>query len=402
MFDRLKPQKDNKRAHIGLLERLRAGDTIIGDGGMICEMEKRCYVQTGFWTPEVCVTHPQAGRRCASPTLRQSLMQELGIKQSVEEVNRAACRLCREVAEEKGLLFTASLTATPVFEKGGSREEVVDSYRQQLKPIVEERVDFIMCEWLFDIREMELAIGAARETGLPVVACMTIGPLGDRCGVSPEQCALRMARAGADVVGTNCAVGPRVCLQTLHRMRLALQREGLQPFLIGQPIGLRTPEDGRTMIGRPYWPLACEPVTITRFEANLFAREAYEEGIRYIGGCCHFRSYHIRQVVTVSVPRTAAEPGGLVVCSVTVLWTGRAMAEELAKERGGRQPEAASRLGCWGGGLDRFSEPEVQSRVGRQHWAHVAPDLHTLGDQSPAQHFADWKSALKRSVSVDY
>ena len=77
------------------------------------------------------------------------------------------------------------------------------------------------------------------------------------------------------------------------------------------------------------------------------------------------------------------------------------MAEELSEERGGALPEAASRLGCWGGGLDRFSEPEVQGRVGRQHWAHVPPDLHTLGDQSPAQHFADWK-VLTRSASVGY
>ena len=54
--------------------------------------------------------------------------------------------LCREVAEEKGLLFTASLTATPIFEKGGSRDDVIAAYRQQLKPIVEEGVSFIMCE----------------------------------------------------------------------------------------------------------------------------------------------------------------------------------------------------------------------------------------------------------------
>ena len=59
-------------------------------------------------------------------------------------------------------------------------------------------------QWLFDIEEMEMAIAAARETGLDVAACMTIGPLGDRNGVSPEECALRMARAGADVGKTVC------------------------------------------------------------------------------------------------------------------------------------------------------------------------------------------------------
>ena len=50
------------------------------------------------------------------------------------------------MAEERGLLFSASLTATPIFEKGGSREEVLAAYRKQLVPIVEEGVDFIMCE----------------------------------------------------------------------------------------------------------------------------------------------------------------------------------------------------------------------------------------------------------------
>ena len=54
--------------------------------------------------------------------------------------------LCREVAEEKGLLFTASLTATPIFENGGSRDDVIAAYKKQLVPMVEEGVDFIMCE----------------------------------------------------------------------------------------------------------------------------------------------------------------------------------------------------------------------------------------------------------------
>ena len=49
-----------------------------------------------------------------------------------------------------------------------------------------------------------------------------------------------------------------------------------------------------------------EPRQITRWEVARFAREAYDLGVRVIGGCCGFESYHIR-----------------------------AMAEELAEERGG-------------------------------------------------------------------
>ena len=63
-------------------------------------------------------------------------------------------------------------------------------------------------QWLFDIREMELAIAAGRTTGLPVVACMTIGTKGDHNGVTPEECAVRMARAGADVGESSFRVSP--------------------------------------------------------------------------------------------------------------------------------------------------------------------------------------------------
>ena len=52
---------------------------------------------------------------------------------------------------------------------------------------------------------------------------------------------------------------------------------------------------------------------ITRIEAMKYAREAYDMGIRYIGGCCGFEPYHIR-----------------------------AMAEELRTERG-RLPAASSK-----------------------------------------------------------
>ena len=58
---------------------------------------------------------------------------------------------------------------------------------------------------------------------------------------------------------------------------------------------------------------AMEPRQITRWEAARYAREAYDLGVRVIGGCCGFESHHIR-----------------------------AMAEELAKERG-RLPEGSDK-----------------------------------------------------------
>ena len=46
---------------------------------------------------------------------------------------------------------------------------------------------------------MEWAIEECKKTTLPVAASMCIGPEGDMHGVSAAECAVRMARAGADI-----------------------------------------------------------------------------------------------------------------------------------------------------------------------------------------------------------
>lgn len=42
--------------------------------------------------------------------------------------------------------------------------------------------------------------------------------------------------------------------------------------------------------------VALEPRTLTRFEVYKYAREAFDLGVRYIGGCCGFEAYHIRAI----------------------------------------------------------------------------------------------------------
>lgn len=39
-----------------------------------------------------------------------------------------------------------------------------------------------------------------------------------------------------------------------------------------------------------------EPRILTRWDCHKFARDAYDAGIRYIGGCCGVEPYHIRAV----------------------------------------------------------------------------------------------------------
>ena len=48
------------------------------------------------------------------------------------------------------------------------------------------------------VEEAEWAIETMKESNKPVACTMRIGPMGDYKGVSPQDCAVRMARAGND------------------------------------------------------------------------------------------------------------------------------------------------------------------------------------------------------------
>ena len=93
---------------------------------------------------------------------------------------------------------------------------------------------------------------------------------------------------------------------------------------------------------------------MTRWDAHRYAREAWELGVRYIGGCCGFEPYHIR-----------------------------AVAEELAPERRGRLPPASDKHAAWGGGLEMHTKPWVRARASRQGWKFISySHCQKLGQQA--------------------
>lgn len=51
------------------MERLDAGEIVIGDGGFVFALEKRGYVKAGPWTPEATMEYPEAGTIITSTTV---------------------------------------------------------------------------------------------------------------------------------------------------------------------------------------------------------------------------------------------------------------------------------------------------------------------------------------------
>lgn len=78
--------------------------------------------------------------------------------------------------------------------------------------------------------------------------------------------------------------------------------------------------------------IGLEPRILTRWDMQKYAREAYNAGIRYIGGCCGFEAYHIR-----------------------------ALSEELQAERG-FLPPGSEKHGIWASNLEMHTKPWVRAR----------------------------------------
>jgi len=349
----------------GILQRLSEGP-VIGDGGFLFELEKRGYITAGPFTPEVVVEHPEAVQqlhreflRCGSDVMQaftyyatedkltnrgQKLLDKHGQPIGVKAVNEAATRIAKEVAAEGDALTLGSLSQTPSYLAGKPKAQVQHEFRQQVKVFVDADLDFVLAEYFEHIEEMEWAIETCKESGKVVAATMCIGPEGDVTGVSAEECAVRMCRAGASLVGANCHFDPFISLKTMARMKEGLANAGLSPYLMCQPIGYLSPDAGKQgHIDLPEFPFALEPRIMTRFDAHRFAREAMDLGVHYIGGCCGFQPYHIR-----------------------------AMAEALREETG-KYPDACKKHLPWGGGLEKHTKPWIRARASQEYWENLEP-----------------------------
>lgn len=117
--------------------------------------------------------------------------------------------------------------------------------KKQTDAFVELGVDFLLAEYFEHIEEMEWAIEVLKATGLPVCASMCIGPEGDLHGVSTATCGVRMAKAGADVVGINCHFDPNTSVAAVAEIKKGLEAEGIKKYLMVQPLGYHTPDVGK-------------------------------------------------------------------------------------------------------------------------------------------------------------
>lgn len=286
-----------------IIERLRAGP-VLGDGGYVLELERRGYIKAGPYTPEVAIEHPEALRQLHLEFLRagaevlQALtfygtadkLESASQGQRVEEINRAAVAIARQVAGDSALV-AGGVTMTLQFRSGDqSANKIVRALIEQQVALQQEAgVDFLIGETFIHLEEALIALQAIRRSGLPAMITMNIGPAGSRDGHSPEHCARQLATEGAAIVGVNCSYDPTVLLEVARRMKSVVDVP-----VACQPIAYATPDPKIPFTALKEFPLALDSLQLSRYAMAEFTRRARDSGIDYIGGCCGVVAHHIR------------------------------------------------------------------------------------------------------------
>jgi len=290
----------------GILERLKEGP-VVGDGGYLLELEKRGWVRAGPFTPEVSLMNPNALRelhtefRAAGADVLQALtfyasrdkLATVGLEDRLEDLNRAAVRVAREVAGDQ-CLVAGNISLTWMYEPNSpsAADRVRKTFDEQLAVQVEEGVDFIVGETFSWLGEALIAVERGKAAGLPTMVTICFENKDETAeGKSAEYAAKALIDAGADVVGMNCLRPPEHMLPSMEKMRKAVSG-----YLACQPVGYRTPKVKPDFTSLPEFPLGLDPLQLTRKEMGDYARQAHEIGINYIGACCGAVAIHIREM----------------------------------------------------------------------------------------------------------
>ncbi len=299
---------------LNLLERLEQGPVICAEGYLF-EMERRGYLQAGAFVPEVVLDHPNVVKELHREFMHagsdvieaftyyanRDKLKLVGRESDLEEINKTALQLAKDVAQEGGALFAGNICNTNVFlpDDAESQKIARAMFEEQVGWAMDAGVDFIIAETISFYEEAALALEVIKDAGAISVVTLAIHSDGLRDDYTVPEACKRLQDAGADVVGLNCIRGPWTMLPVLEE----ISKEVEGP-LAGLPVPYRTTEkeaafqaltdSGCDCIPDRAFPVALDALTCNRYEIAEFAKKALALGVNYQGVCCGAGPHHIR------------------------------------------------------------------------------------------------------------
>ncbi|MDO8682862.1 MAG: homocysteine S-methyltransferase family protein [Armatimonadota bacterium] len=278
-----------------LLARLQFGEILVSDGAMSTMLQGQG-LTSGACPEEWNVSHPDAVKSVHKAYIESGSdiistntfggnplkLQRYGLESQVKELNGAGVRLAKQLAGEK-VFVAASIGPTGhLLEPLGelSIEDAQAAFKSQSEAVAEAGADAILLETFFDITEIEAAVNAALPTGLPIICTMTFDANGRTImGVDAASAARALVEMGANVIGTNCGMGPEAMLPIVETMAAS----GV--LVMAQPnAGLPEVDHGETKY------------SVTPEMMADYAQRFVAAGARIVGGCCGSTPDHIAAI----------------------------------------------------------------------------------------------------------
>ncbi len=206
----------------------------------------------------------------------------------VAEINRAAARIARAVADGAGRDVVVAGDMGPTGELFAplgplSVEEGAAAFAEQARALADGGADVIWIETMSSRDEVLAAVAGAAETGLPIVCTMTFDTAGrTMMGVTPEEAAAfcRGLDPAPAAYGANCGNGPAELINALIGIARVADEDdvlvakgncGVPDYVEGKICYSGTPE----IMAR-------------------YGRMALDAGARIVGACCGSTPVHLR------------------------------------------------------------------------------------------------------------
>lgn len=203
-----------------------------------------------------------------------------GLEEQVKKINQKAVQIAKKASNNRvhvlgnigGIHGAQTLPITD--------EEIKRSFREQLYCLLLEGVDGLILETYYSLDELKTVLKIAREeTNLPIIANVSMHEPGVlENGLTLTDALNELESLGADVIGTNCRLGPSQMVTSLEPVPLLDNA-----YLAAYPnASLPAYRDG---------------VLFYENEPEYFktcASDLRDQGVRLIGGCCGTTPEHVR------------------------------------------------------------------------------------------------------------
>ncbi|HVE69973.1 MAG TPA: bifunctional homocysteine S-methyltransferase/methylenetetrahydrofolate reductase [Thermoanaerobaculia bacterium] len=257
----------------------------------------KCYDELNLRNPEIVLEVHKQYVKAGAEILETNTyganrvkLRGFGIEDELRDINARAAEIARKAAGDRVYVAGAIGPLGIRIEPYGptALEEAREFFREQAAALNDAGVDLFVCETFSNISELEQAVIAIRDVcSLPVIAQMTIGTDGRTIfGDVPKTFTQRLDRAGADVIGINCSVGPDLMLDAVEEIAAATAKKiSCQPNA-----GLPRDVNGRQMY-------MASPDYFSKYAKRLI-----HKGVKFIGGCCGTTPEHIKMMADAVRP----------------------------------------------------------------------------------------------------